>query len=97
MVYWGDLDTHGFAILNRLRHRFPNARSLLMDRGTLLAHQTQWVPNRPRRRMVLSLLSPDEQALYAALGSGVFGPAVRLDKTRISFGAIAKALADSRE
>ena len=47
--------------------------------------------------MVLSLLTPDEQALYAALGAGVFGPAVRLEQERISFGAIAKALADSGE
>ena len=23
LVYWGDIDTHGFAILNRLRRRFP--------------------------------------------------------------------------
>ena len=38
LVYWGDLDTHGFAILNRLRECFPHARSMLMDRATLLAH-----------------------------------------------------------
>ena len=43
LVYWGDLDTHGFAILNRLRRRFPHARSILMDRETLLAHRSQWV------------------------------------------------------
>ena len=78
VVYWGDLDTHGFAILNRLRHRFPNARSLLMDSDTLLAHQTQWVTEPTPTAAVLSLLTPDEQALYGALGAGVFGPAVRL-------------------
>ena len=43
LVYWGDIDTHGFAILNRLRHRFGHARSMLMDRATLLAHRGQWV------------------------------------------------------
>ena len=37
LVYWGDIDTHGFAILDRLRHRLPRARSILMDRATLLA------------------------------------------------------------
>lgn len=37
LTYWGDIDTHGFAILNRLRHRFGHARSMLMDRATLLA------------------------------------------------------------
>ncbi|MFW6205564.1 MAG: DUF3322 domain-containing protein, partial [Actinomycetota bacterium] len=43
LVYWGDIDTHGFAILDRLRRSFPHARSMLMDRATLLAHEGQWV------------------------------------------------------
>ena len=29
--YWGDLDSHGFAILDRLRRHLPHVRSLLMD------------------------------------------------------------------
>jgi hypothetical protein len=41
--YWGDLDTHGFAILSRLRQHLPQARSLLMDTETLLAHRDLWV------------------------------------------------------
>lgn len=40
---WGDIDTHGFAILDRLRRHFPQVRSMLMDRATLLAHEGQWV------------------------------------------------------
>lgn len=40
--YWGDIDTHGFAILSRLRHHLPHARSMLMDRATLLDHRDQW-------------------------------------------------------
>lgn len=31
LYYWGDLDTHGFAILSRLRGSWPQVRSLLMD------------------------------------------------------------------
>ncbi len=30
--YWGDIDTHGFAILDQLRTYIPHAHSLLMDR-----------------------------------------------------------------
>ena len=37
--YWGDIDTHGFAILDRLRAQFPTVRSFLMNRDTLLAHR----------------------------------------------------------
>lgn len=33
--YWGDIDTHGFAILARLRKHLPHTRSLLMDREAL--------------------------------------------------------------
>ncbi|MGS0754719.1 DUF3322 domain-containing protein [Roseateles sp. GG27B] len=29
--YWGDIDTHGFAILDQLRAHFPHAESFLMD------------------------------------------------------------------
>ena len=74
LVYWGDLDTHGFAILNRLRHHFPGARSMLMDRATLLAHQHQWVTEPVPSTAALDLLAPAEQDLYRALGAGVFGP-----------------------
>jgi hypothetical protein len=31
IYYWGDIDTHGFAILNQLRGFFPHAVSFLMD------------------------------------------------------------------
>ena len=43
IAYWGDLDTHGFAILNQLRAWLPQTRSVLMDRDTLLAHRDRWV------------------------------------------------------
>ena len=36
--YWGDIDTHGFAMLDRVRAIFPAAESFLMDRETLCAH-----------------------------------------------------------
>src|SRR5215472_5144691 len=42
IYYWGDIDTHGFAMLDRLRGGFPNARSLLMNRETLMAHRSLW-------------------------------------------------------
>ena len=38
-VYWGDLDMHGFAILNRARSYLPELKSVLMDEATLRSHQ----------------------------------------------------------
>ena len=40
--YWGDIDTHGFAILDQLRNQFSHVESLLMDRATLLEFKSQW-------------------------------------------------------
>jgi hypothetical protein len=92
LVYWGDLDTHGFAILNRLRECFPHARSMLMDRATLLAHQSQWVTEPSPTTAAQNLLTPAEQELYHALGTNAFGLAVRLEQERVSFTAVAAAL-----
>ena len=93
--YWGDVDTHGFAILNRLRHHVPHARSILMDRATLLAHREQWVREPTPTAAALDLLNAAEQALYRDLVVGEFGPAVRLEQERISFASIEQALAAS--
>ncbi len=37
--YWGDLDAHGFQILNQCRTHFPQTQSLLMDQATFDAHR----------------------------------------------------------
>ena len=39
---WGDIDTHGFAILDQLRGILDSVQSLLMDRETLFAFLSQW-------------------------------------------------------
>jgi len=92
LTYWGDLDTHGFAILNRLRSRFPHARSIFMDRETLLAHQSQWVTEKNPTKAVLNFLAPAEQDLYQDLVGGTFGPAVRLEQERVSFASLEHVL-----
>ena len=92
VVYWGDIDTHGFRILDRLRDHFPRARSMLMDRATLLAHETQWVDEPSPIRDPLTRLTEAEQALYHDLVEDSFGPAVRLEQERVSYAAITKTL-----
>ena len=47
LYYWGDIDTYGFHMLDRLRASFPHARSFLMDRETLLEHRAMWVEESP--------------------------------------------------
>jgi len=69
IYYWGDIDTHGFSILSRLRHHFPKARALMMDMSTLETHQRLCVeePANARCTNALTMLMPPEQALYQQL------------------------------
>jgi hypothetical protein len=92
LFYWGDIDTHGFAILDRLRQHFPHARSLLMDRATLLAHEGQWVREPKPVATRLERLHPDEAGLYRDLVEDNFGPSVRLEQERVSYGAVERAV-----
>jgi hypothetical protein len=95
IVYWGDIDTHGFVILDRMRQRFPQARSMLMDRATLLAHREQWVTEPSPASVRLEHLDAAELALYEDLTTDALGPSVRLEQERIRFGAIKHALLGS--
>jgi len=91
----GDIDTHGFTILNRLRQAFPHTRSMLMDRGTLLAHEIQWVREPSPTTAPLPALDPQEAALYRDLVEDALGPSVRLEQERVSYRAITGATAPS--
>jgi hypothetical protein len=92
VVYWGDIDTHGFAILSRLRGMFPAVQSMLMDRETLLAHRDQWVREPSPATAVLTGLTEQETALSADLAGGVYGDRVRLEQERVAFGAVERAI-----
>lgn len=93
VVYWGDIDTHGFAILNRVRRHLPRARSMLMDQATLLDHRDRWVTESTPTAVTLDRLDQAEAVLYADLVSATYGPSVRLEQERISFAAVEKAVA----
>ncbi|MFP4208132.1 MAG: DUF3322 domain-containing protein [Wenzhouxiangella sp.] len=96
--YWGDIDSHGFAILHRLRCHLPAARSFLMDRATLEAHRDLWgrEPEERRFRGELARLDASEQALYQVLRDDVLGPAVRLEQERIGFAWLHRFLEELR-
>lgn len=85
-IYWGDLDTHGFAILNRARRYLPELKSALMDEETLRNHQDLWVEeNDQHAAEILPLLTDPEQAVYQAIKRNVWGQNVRLEQERIAW------------
>ncbi len=94
-LYWGDLDTHGFAILARARRRFPQTVSVLMDEETLLAHRTLWVhePTPCRVESPEGLTAP-EQVVYEGLRANRWGDRVRLEQERIAWPAALEAISD---
>ena len=90
--YWGDIDTHGFAILNQLRGVFPQAASLLMDQQTLLAHRTLWGVEGQPETGNLARLNAEESALYDQLRRNHWGDRIRLEQERIGFDWLQKVL-----
>lgn len=81
VLYWGDLDTHGFNILSRARGRLPEARSVLMDAETLHRFRSLAVPE-PTQAHGVAGLTETEEATYRELESGH----LRLEQERIPMG-----------
>lgn len=92
--YWGDIDTHGFAILDQLRARFGHVESFLMDRATLLAFETQWGDEEKPTLRELPRLTPEERSLYDDLRDNRLAPRLRLEQERIGFGWVQEALGE---
>ncbi|GAC1534351.1 MAG: DUF3322 and DUF2220 domain-containing protein [Marmoricola sp.] len=97
VIYWGDIDTHGFAILDRLRQRVPEVRSMLMDHATLVAHLNQLTLEPSPTSVHLRHLTADEQTLYRDLVESRYGPAARLEQERVRFGLLRDALVATQQ
>ena len=91
--YWGDLDTHGFAILDQLRHQFDHVESFLMDRKTLQAFASHWGGEDKPILRDLPRLTRQERELYDDLRDNRLGRNLRLEQERIGFGWLESALA----
>lgn len=96
VVYWGDIDTHGFVALDRLRVLVAHTESLLMDEVTLLAHAGQWVREDVQSTALPTHLTPEESAVYRALQANQYGDRVRLEQERVQYPAIEAAIAKWR-
>jgi len=92
IVYWGDIDTHGFAILSMLRSRFPSVGSILMDHETLLAHPKQWGRERDPANRALAHLTELEAALHRDLVEDRYGHSIQLEQERVRFSLVRRAL-----
>jgi len=91
--YWGDIDTHGFAMLSQLRGYYQQTRSLLMDRNTLESFSKAWVEEEGKRIVTeLENLTAREQTCYRLLCEDRLGKRIRLEQERIPFDKLMAAL-----
>ncbi len=78
ILYWGDLDTHGFNILSRCRGHLPQTASVLMDPSTLEAFRKLAVTEPTQVHEVWGL-SVEEDSVYRDLERN----RLRLEQERI--------------
>jgi len=90
--YWGDIDTHGFGILDQLRGYFAHVESFLMDRATLDAHAAVWGNEDKPLSADLHRLTPDEKTLYDDLRDNRIRAGLRLEQEHIGFRWLARRL-----
>jgi len=90
--YWGDIDTHGFAILDQLRRHLGHVQSLLMDRDTLMAHKALWGGEARQVLHELPRLTTEERALYDDLRDNRIRSNLRLEQERVGFQWVTDAL-----
>jgi len=87
--YWGDLDVEGFEILSRLRIRFPQTRSFLMDAASV----NHWkdslaVPGSMRQPSVPPLLTEPETTAFNMCAADN----LRIEQERIPQTAVIEAM-----
>jgi len=92
IYYWGDIDTHGFAILDQLRRQLGEVQSFLMDRTTLMAFDSQWGIEEKQTVRALDHLNDEERALYDDLRDNRIRKNLRLEQERIAFGWVESAI-----
>ncbi len=94
IYYWGDLDSHGFAMLDQVRAYFPAVSSLLMDRTTLLLHRRQWGREKTPTKRELPRLRAEEARLYNEIRDDIHAEALRLEQERINYAYFQSALTE---
>ena len=81
LLYWGDCDSHGYAILNGLRRDLPHLRPVGMGTDTVQAHEGALIPEADPERIETSMpfLGPDEAMARMLL----LGRRARLEQERV--------------
>lgn len=78
--YWGDIDAHGFQILNQFRSYFPKTIAVMMNEETLSYFNEMVVEGEPAKNQSLQCLSESEAKFYDYLKKNN----IRLEQEKIT-------------
>jgi hypothetical protein len=67
IIYWGDIDAHGFQILSQIREYFPQTKSCMMDFETFNRYNDLTITGIDTTVKKLDNLTIDEQKLFTFL------------------------------
>ncbi|MGW5739981.1 Wadjet anti-phage system protein JetD domain-containing protein [Amycolatopsis sp. NPDC003861] len=104
LCYWGDIDTHGYEILNGWREDGVEVDSILMDLATYETYERfgtdtdqKGVPLKPATPKALPLLAPGERDVYNLLLCPDLRGHRRVEQERLPLSLAADAVAALRE
>ena len=85
IYYWGDIDTHGFAILSQIRGYFPQVGSILMDEELIEKYRYLGVEEPKAKRFLgeLDNLSLEEEKVFERLKSDDSLKGLRIEQERV--------------
>ncbi|MDQ7047866.1 MAG: DUF2220 family protein [Sulfurovum sp.] len=86
LYYWGDIDTHGFAILSQFRSYFPQTHSIFMDKQTIAENKNMATQESILKRFTgkLDFLNLDEQKIFNDLKENKYADRFRVEQERIT-------------
>lgn len=90
--YWGDIDTDGFVMLDRIRNRLPHIRSFLMDEATVCQNRSMWGHDPKPTHQSLTRLTAHEFQVWQGLITNRWAPGLRIEQEHIPFAAVHAAM-----
>jgi len=96
IIYWGDIDAHGFQILSQIRGYFPQTRSCMMDFDTFNDFKELAISGVDTNVSELLHLTPEEHQLFTYLLENKERNRLEQEKIPHSY-AVKKILETTRE
>lgn len=88
LIYFGDLDEHGFAILSKFRALYPSTKSLCMDLSTIMKYQNYLIQGEDYQGTIENLDKQETEALDFLRIHKIQGVSARIEQEKISMAYI---------